>query len=29
MAAAEAWAGKIPQIPGGKVEIRAIVHDVA
>lgn len=29
MAAAEAWARKIPQIPGGKVEVRAIVHEVA
>ena len=26
MAAAEVWARKIPQIVGGKVEIRAIVH---
>jgi len=26
MAAAEAWAQKIPQIVGGKVEVRAIVH---
>lgn len=26
MAAAEAWAQKIPQITGGKVEVRAIVH---
>jgi hypothetical protein len=29
MAAAEAWARKIPQIPGGKVEVRAVVYDVA
>ncbi|SFI70366.1 YciI family protein [Caulobacter sp. UNC279MFTsu5.1] len=27
MAAAEAWAQKIPQIQGGKVEVRAIVHN--
>ena len=26
MAAAEAWARKIPQIAGGKVEVRSIVH---
>ncbi len=26
MAAAEAWARKIPQIVGGKVEIREIIH---
>lgn len=26
MAAAEAWARKIPQIAGGKVEVREIVH---
>lgn len=26
MAAAEAWARKIPQIVGGKVEVREIVH---
>ena len=26
LAAAEAWARKIPQLVGGKVEVRAIVH---
>jgi len=26
MAAAEAWARKVPHIPGGKVEVRAIAH---
>ncbi|MFZ0269511.1 YciI family protein [Caulobacter sp.] len=26
MAAAEAWARKIPQIAGGKVEVREIIH---
>lgn len=26
IAAAEAWARKIPQLVGGKVEVRAIVH---
>ncbi len=26
MAAAEAWARKIPHIPGGKVEVREIAH---
>jgi len=29
LAAAEAWARKIPQIPGGKVEVRAVAHEVA
>jgi hypothetical protein len=29
MAAAEAWARKIPQIVGGMVEVRAIVHSPA
>lgn len=27
MAAAEAWARKIPQIAGGMVEVRAVVHN--
>ena len=27
MAAAEAWAQKIPQVAGGKVEVRAVVHN--
>jgi hypothetical protein len=26
MATAEAWAQKIPLIPGGKIEVRAVVH---
>lgn len=29
MAAAEAWARKIPQIVGGKVEVRAVIHSPA